>query len=132
LPNAPDDPIARRALCRTLGLRQLRNDEAVRGVDQVLDLIGRNRPVQGEGVPAVLTDVGHLAGNTRITRQQEIGGFPIANTSADRRVAAQESKNLVTHLGDEITFPGLVLPGARFGETIVAPLRPSYHVMNLS
>ena len=56
-----DDPICDAGLGRTLGLRQLRHDQLVRGVDQVRHLIIRNRPVEGKGVPAVLADIGRLA-----------------------------------------------------------------------
>ena len=68
--------------------RQLRHDEVVRGVDQVLDLVGRNGPIQGEGVPAVLADVGHLAGGTLIAVEQEVGGFAVTALQADPRLVS--------------------------------------------
>src|SRR5215211_918143 len=125
---------SRRRTIRTLGLRQLRHDQVVGGVDQILDLIRRDRPVEGKGVPAVLADIGHLGRSALIAVDQQIGSFTVTTLQANRRLIfsrAQEGEDLVANLGDDIALPRLVLPGAWFGEAVVKPSRYARHSVRI-
>src|SRR5687768_16373960 len=140
LPHAPDDPNASSWLGRTLGFWQLRHYQVVRGVDHLLDLIRRARPVEGEGVPAVLADLRHLGRGALVAVEQQIGSLAVTTLQADRRLVldrSEKGKDLVAHLGDHITFPGLVLPGARLAKAVVEPPTAtrhsaSFHPQNVS
>src|SRR5215211_3788865 len=116
-------------LSRTLRLRQLRHDQVVRAVDQVFDLVGRDGAVQLKRVPAMLADVGHLGGSTRIAIQEQVGPLAVTTLQTDCGLISQKSEDLIPNLGDHITFPGLVLPGTRLGKAIVEPGSRAHSVL---
>ena len=70
----------------------------------------------------MLADVGRLGRRSAIAIQQQIGSFAIATLQTNRATVAQEREDLVSNLGDDITFPRLVLPRTRLREAIAEPL----------
>jgi hypothetical protein len=75
----------------------------------------------------VLADVGRLGRSSPIAIQQQIGSFAVATLQTNRGTVAQEREDLVSNLGDNITFPRLVLPRTRLAESVAEPLCPAHH-----